>query len=105
MPRSKFLRTGFTPRKGDAFISQAENIIWECVRANRYADKNGEVVKYGLIVGRHPELENESIVRPFTSKDGSWRDGMTEMRRGDVKYMYVEKTGTWRQQPQATDTK
>jgi len=54
----------FFPRTGDVLDDLEDGISWECVRAHSYKDaKTGRDLRYALLVGRHPEMDDRPIPR------------------------------------------
>lgn len=52
----------YFPKKGDRLDDLVEGMTYECVRTDLYLDKvSGERIRYGLLIGRHPDWGQDPI--------------------------------------------
>jgi hypothetical protein len=93
----------YFPNTGDQLENPEEGIIWECAKANKWRDpKTGTIYRYGLLVGRTPELA-DPILWAISSNDGSpWLDGIDTINRKNgaeelKRYEFNWETETWQE--------
>jgi hypothetical protein len=87
----------YFPSNGDVLEEQGGGAIWECVRTNGYISPSGEKMRYGLLIGKVPDME-ASIPVTIHDQDGSpWLDGIGIIKRGEKTYVWNIDSGTWQE--------
>lgn len=80
--RSALPARDYVPKKGDFIDFLADGYTLECVSTNHYIDtKTGASVRYGLLVGWHPEYPEAPISVAYVEGDPSSFLGTLEERR------------------------
>jgi hypothetical protein len=82
--------------------NEEEGICWEANRMNKVVDEvSGETVRFGLLLGRHPEFDSPIVVAIHDRDEKKeWLEGVDTIHRkkpgGLVPYRYNEATETWK---------
>lgn len=80
--RSSLPAQDYVPKKGDLIDFLADGYTLECVSTNHYIDpKTGTSVRYGLLVGWHPDYADAPITVAYVEGDPSGFLGTHEERR------------------------
>lgn len=70
----------YFPSSGDLLESTEDGLTLECVRANTYTDPKHGKIRYGLLLGWHPDFEDSPVVIPimdvYGEDDKEWLDGV-----------------------------
>jgi hypothetical protein len=94
-------KNSYWPNTGDMLEDQEQGILWEAARTNTIQDEtSGERVRYGCLLGRHPDFDEPIVMAIHDRDDSPWLEGIEVIHRkkpgGHVEYKWNDATETWR---------
>ena len=92
----------YWPLTGDMLENHSEGIVWE-FKSNTYVDDvSGLKIRYGILLGRHPDFEVPAV-KPICDQDPKgWLEGINVIHRkvrADtfVPFDFDEVAGNWKE--------